>query len=62
MEIGGHKSPRSPPPARSPKVKVMMRLGSALGAGLVEAVGGMPEKEEDLLCLIMPLRLPDGAA
>ena len=40
----------------------MMRLGSALGAGLVEAVGGMPEKEEDLLCLIMPLRLPDGAA
>ena len=42
--------------------KVVMRLGSPLGAGLVEPVGGMPEKEEDLLCLIMPLRLPDGAA
>jgi len=42
--------------------KVVLRLGSALGAGLVEPVGGLPQDEEDLLCLIMPLRLPEGAA
>ncbi len=41
--------------------KVVMRLGTALGAGLVEPVGGLPQAEEDLLCLIMPLRLPDAA-
>lgn len=40
--------------------KVVMRLGTALGAGLVEPVSGLPESDEDLLCLIMPLRLPDA--
>jgi DNA polymerase-3 subunit beta len=40
--------------------KVVMRLGTALGAGLVEPVDGLPEADEDLLCLIMPLRLPDA--
>ena len=40
--------------------KVVLRLGTALGAGLVEPVGGLPDPEEDLLCLIMPLRLPDA--
>lgn len=40
--------------------KVVMRLGTALGAGLVEPVSGLPETDEDLLCLIMPLRLPDA--
>lgn len=40
--------------------KVVMRLGTALGAGLVEPVGGLPDQDEDLLCLIMPLRLPDA--
>jgi len=40
--------------------KVVMRLGTALGAGLVEPVGGLSESDEDLLCLIMPLRLPDA--
>ena len=40
--------------------KVVMRLGTALGAGLVEPVGGLPAEDEDLLCLIMPLRLPDA--
>jgi len=40
--------------------KVVMRLGTALGAGLVEPANGLPETDEDLLCLIMPLRLPDA--
>jgi DNA polymerase-3 subunit beta len=40
--------------------KVVMRLGTALGAGVVEPVGGLEEADEDLLCLIMPLRLPDA--
>ncbi|HZN97107.1 MAG TPA: DNA polymerase III subunit beta [Gemmatimonadales bacterium] len=41
--------------------KVTLRLGTALGAGLVEPVGGLPEGDEDVLCLIMPLRLPDAS-
>lgn len=40
--------------------KVRFRLNTALGAGLVEPVGGMPQADEELLCLIMPLRLPDA--
>jgi DNA polymerase-3 subunit beta len=40
--------------------KIVMRLGTALGAGVVEPVGGLEEADEDLLCLIMPLRLPDA--
>jgi DNA polymerase-3 subunit beta len=40
--------------------RVLMRLGTALGAGVVEPVGGLPHEDEDLLCLIMPLRLPDA--
>ena len=28
---------------------------------VVEPEGGLPEEEEELLCLIMPLRLPDSA-
>jgi len=41
---------------------VVFRLNSALSAGVVEPVGALPEAEEELLCLIMPLRLPDAAA
>ena len=40
--------------------KVVLRLGTALGAGVVEPGSGLPETDEDLLCLIMPLRLPDA--
>jgi len=40
--------------------KVVLRLGTALGAGVVEPVAGLPQSDEDLLCLIMPLRLPDA--
>ena len=44
-----------------PTESVVVKLNSALSAGVVEPVGAMPQVEEDLLCLIMPLRLPDAA-
>jgi DNA polymerase III subunit beta len=44
-----------------PSERVVLRLGSALSAGVVEPANGMPQKDEELLCLIMPLRLPDAA-
>lgn len=39
---------------------VVFRLKTALSAGVVEPVGALPQAEEELLCLIMPLRLPDA--
>jgi DNA polymerase-3 subunit beta len=42
--------------------RVCFRLRTPLSAGVVEPVGDLPQKGEDLLCLIMPLRLPDLAA
>ncbi len=45
-----------------PSPQVKFRLGTALGAGIVEPVGGVGQEDEDLLCLIMPLRLPDAAS
>jgi DNA polymerase-3 subunit beta len=45
-----------------PTERVTLRLGSALGAGIVEPVGALTQTDEDLLCLIMPLRLPDAAS
>jgi DNA polymerase-3 subunit beta len=44
-----------------PTESVRFRLNTALAAGVVEPVGSLPESDEDLLCLIMPLRLPDAA-
>jgi DNA polymerase-3 subunit beta len=41
--------------------QVLFRLNNALAAGVVEPVGGLKQAEEDLLCLVMPLRLPDAA-
>ena len=41
--------------------KVKLRLGTALAAGVAEPVGGLAQAGEELLCLIMPLRLPDAA-
>ncbi|MEK7330229.1 MAG: DNA polymerase III subunit beta [Candidatus Eisenbacteria bacterium] len=41
--------------------QVLFRLNNALAAGVVEPVGGLKHAEEDLLCLVMPLRLPDAA-
>ncbi len=43
-----------------PTENVTFRLKSALSAGVIEPVGALPQADEDLLCLIMPLRLPDA--
>jgi len=43
-----------------PTERVAFRLKTALSAGVVEPVGALPQAEEELLCLIMPLRLPDA--
>ena len=43
-----------------PTDTVVLKLNSALSAGVIEPVGPLPQAEEDLLCLIMPLRLPDA--
>ncbi len=45
-----------------PTERVLFRLNSPLSAGVVEPVGDLPQAEDELLCLIMPLRLPDAAA
>jgi DNA polymerase-3 subunit beta len=46
-----------------PTEKVVLKLKTALSAGVIEPVGALPQADEDLLCLIMPLRLAenDGA-
>ena len=41
--------------------QVLLRLNNALTAGVIEPVGALQQAEEDLLCLVMPLRLPDAA-
>ena len=41
--------------------QVVFRLNNALAAGVVEPVGALKQSDEDLLCLVMPLRLPDAA-
>ncbi|MFI5370115.1 MAG: DNA polymerase III subunit beta [Candidatus Eisenbacteria bacterium] len=43
-----------------PTEKITFRLGTALGAGIVEPVGALAPADEELLCLVMPLRLPDA--
>jgi DNA polymerase-3 subunit beta len=44
-----------------PTDSVVLKLNSALSAGVIEPVGPLPQAEEEILCLIMPLRLPDAA-
>lgn len=44
-----------------PTEQVAFRLKTALSAGVIEPVGALPQTDEDVLCLIMPLRLPDAA-
>jgi DNA polymerase-3 subunit beta len=44
-----------------PTERVTFRLKTALSAGVIEPVGALPQTDEDMLCLIMPLRLPDAA-
>jgi len=43
-----------------PTENVLFRLKTALSAGVIEPVGALPNADEDMLCLIMPLRLPDA--
>lgn len=45
-----------------PTDDVSFRLNTALSAGVVEPVGALPQAEEEMLCLIMPLRLPDASS
>jgi DNA polymerase-3 subunit beta len=44
-----------------PTEEVAFLLNTALAAGIVEPVGALPQTDEELLCLIMPLRLPEAA-
>ncbi len=44
-----------------PTEQVQFRLKTSLSAGIVEPVGALGQADEELLCLIMPLRLPDAA-
>ena len=44
-----------------PTEQVTFRLNTALSAGVVVPAGALPQSDEDLLCLIMPLRLADAA-
>ena len=62
MEIGYNATYLSEILRAIPTEQVAFRLKTALGAGLVEPVGALPDAEEELLCLIMPLRLPDAGA
>jgi DNA polymerase-3 subunit beta len=43
-----------------PTEKVVFRLKTALSAGIVEPVGALAQPDEELLCLVMPLRLPEA--
>jgi DNA polymerase-3 subunit beta len=44
-----------------PTEQIAFRLNTPLAAAVIEPVGALPQPEDELLCLIMPLRLPDAA-
>jgi DNA polymerase III subunit beta len=60
MEIGYNASYLLDILRSIPTEQVVFRLKTALSAGVIEPVGALPVGEEDMLCLIMPLRLPDA--
>ncbi len=60
MEIGYNASYLLDILRSIPTEQVVFRLKTALSAGLIEPVGKLPQDDETLLCLIMPLRLPDA--
>lgn len=60
MEIGYNASYLLDILRTIPTEQVAFRLKTPLAAGIVGPVGDMPEADEDVLCLIMPLRLPDA--
>lgn len=41
---------------------VLFRLNTQISAGIIVPDGALSEKDEEILCLIMPLRLPEPAA
>jgi DNA polymerase-3 subunit beta len=41
---------------------VLFRLNTSISAGIVEPAGALSDGSEEVLCLIMPLRLPEPAA
>jgi DNA polymerase-3 subunit beta len=41
---------------------VLFRLNTSISAGIVEPEGALSDGSEEVLCLIMPLRLPEPAA
>jgi DNA polymerase-3 subunit beta len=61
MEIGYNASYLLDILRSIPTERVVFRLKTALSAGVIEPVGALPQDEEEMLCLIMPLRLPDAA-
>jgi len=60
MEIGYNASYLLDILRSIPTEEVVFRLKTALSAGVIEPVGALPEADEEVLCLIMPLRLPDA--
>jgi DNA polymerase-3 subunit beta len=60
MEIGYNASYLLDILRSIPTETVSFSLNTALSAGVVEPVGALPQAEEEMLCLIMPLRLPDA--
>ena len=43
-----------------PTERITLKLKTALSAGVIEPLGALPQGDEEMLCLIMPLRLPDA--
>jgi DNA polymerase-3 subunit beta len=61
MEIGYNASYLLDILRSIPTEQVVFRLKTALSAGVIEPVGALPSgADEEMLCLIMPLRLPDA--
>ena len=61
MEIGYNASYLLDILKTIPTEEVAFHLNTALAAGVIEAAGALPEADEELLCLIMPLRLPEAS-
>jgi DNA polymerase-3 subunit beta len=60
MEIGYNASYLLDILRSIPTEQVVFRLKTSLSAGVIEPVGALPKSDEEMLCLIMPLRLPDA--
>ena len=60
MEIGYNASYLLDILRSIPTEEVVFRLKTPTSAGIVEPVGALPQADESLLCLLMPLRLPDA--